>query len=321
MELRSFTYPSDVPNGRDVLECAAQVEADLTVITFLDAFGRREYGDLLKQFSGLLTGIRFLGTGTTQTTPLKRLFSGRSRKAYRLNQDLRQPPEALRHIFVLDDSIARQIDRREGLSVSVLPDPWHCGELMSERGIARARLGIPSDREVFLHFGSSDTRKGIEDVIEVWRHHRLPSNALLIRAGRTRNHLSAQLLELVEAGRAIHIDRYLSDEELDDCLCATDWVLLPYRDHHGSSGALAGAAAARRPVICSDEGIVGQRVKRGLMGLTYESKSVEGLLSVICRACECPVDPFVEGLRQYSEEHSIGKFIERFCSALQSHGL
>lgn len=310
VDLRPFAYPLEAPRYRNALELGRQVEADVTLITFLDVFGLYEYEDLLRQFPGKLMGLWFLAPREVVVHPLRRLFSRKLRKAHALVRNFQEPPEVLKHIFVLDESIAQLIGVRADLGVSILPDPWHCSRMDISKTEARSRLGIPSDKKVFLHFGSTDTRKGIEDVLAVWEQNMIPSYALLVRAGCTREYQSARLLSLAEQGRALLFDRYLSDAELDDFLSAADWVLLPYRDHFGSSGALAGAAAARRPVICSDGSILGRRVREGRLGITYETKSVDGLSVAVSEACAGSRSEFTENLALYSQQHTVARFID-----------
>jgi len=73
------------------------------------------------------------------------------------------------------------------------------------------------------------------------------------------------------------INRYVSDSEESLCFCASDVVLLPYIKHFGSSGVLSLSAAAGKMVIASDEGLVGQKVRKHNLGWLFPSGNVEGL--------------------------------------------
>jgi glycosyltransferase involved in cell wall biosynthesis len=317
VELRPFAYPCTEPRYRNALKLALQVEADLTFITFLDAFGCREHEDLLQQFNGKLAGLWFLAPRELKSHCIQRLFSRKLRKAHQLAQRFKSPPESINQIFVLDESIAQLIEPRKGLHVTTLPDPWHCASLDVSQAEARRRFNLPQDKKIFLHFGSTDTRKGIEDVIATWQEPACPSEAYLVRAGDTRQYQVDAIQRVADSGRATLINRYILNDELDALLRAADWILLPYRDHYGSSGALAGAAAARRPVVCSDSAILGRRVRENHLGLLFKHKDRASLLEVIQAAEQASSLDFVDALQAYSKTNSIEQFLHRMQRAIR----
>jgi glycosyltransferase involved in cell wall biosynthesis len=104
------------------------------------------------------------------------------------------------------------------------------------------------------------------------------------------------------------------DEKLDLYLRACDWLLMPYRLHEGSSGLLSGAAAAGRPVIASDYGLIGSRVASSHLGIVYPHLSVEGLAEAIRRASATPIEDFAVPLRRHSDIHTV----EDFTAALRA---
>jgi glycosyltransferase involved in cell wall biosynthesis len=63
-----------------------------------------------------------------------------------------------------------------------------------------------------------------------------------------------------------------------------DFVILPYTpDFDGSSAVLASACAHGKPVITTDHGIIGFRVRRHALGFVYPSGDTPALAAVVKR--------------------------------------
>jgi len=276
------------------------------VITFLDVFAVGEQKVLLEQFEGHVVGFWFLGP-TRKGKLWNRIFSRKERRAFDLMKDMRSLPKNLRQVFLVDESIQARIGSRPGFKVTILPDPWPIQCMAADKVKVREKYGLPLDRRIFLHFGSTDCRKGIDDVVEAWQNGRRPAGAFLLRAGRTRPRLVDRLLSLPDT---MLINRYVSDNELDELLVAADWVLLPYREHAGSSGSLSGAAAARRPVICSDFGVLGDRVRNHGLGLVFKHLDVNSFVDCLCEACRLDCEIYSDALQQFSAKNSLSRFQE-----------
>jgi glycosyltransferase involved in cell wall biosynthesis len=59
--------------------------------------------------------------------------------------------------------------------------------------------------------------------------------------------------------------------EEKNCFAASDVVLLPYLNHFGTSGVLSRAMAAGKPVIVSDEQLLGRLTREQGLGLLFPS--------------------------------------------------
>ena len=200
-----------------------------------------------------------------------------------------------------------------GTRFSWLPDPW-VGEFSDPQYEAREALGIPQDRLVFLNYGVAARRKGLHLAIDALK--KLPDDRVfLLSAGRLGN--DKEVLNGIQAledkGCAKALNYYVTPQEEALAFRAADIVLLPYLSHFGSANVLARAAAANRPVIASDYHLLGERVKRYGLGLTFKNESVEDLhatLEEVLGNSEKHLCAYSAGLKNYKEAFSREAFRE-----------
>jgi beta-1,4-mannosyltransferase len=114
---------------------------------------------------------------------------------------------------------------------------------------SRESLGIPARATVILAFGRIRAYKGVDLLIEEFRHLGSPDTHLVV-AGRVPNaELEQRMTELSEGAPNIHcILRRAEDDELVKLLELSDIVVLPYRQITNSGSALL-ALSARRPIL------------------------------------------------------------------------
>ncbi len=121
---------------------------------------------------------------------------------------------------------------------------------------ARRRLGIPEGGRYIGCTGLLDTRKGIDRLIKAFCGAALTGNDRLLLAGVLGEEVAElagkELRSLTLQGRAVLLNRYLSDEELNQALCAMDLVSATYWTKHcAPSGIVNRAAVIGRPVLAS----------------------------------------------------------------------
>jgi glycosyltransferase involved in cell wall biosynthesis len=278
-----------------------------------------------------LTGMRvggiWLRPTSSSTIPAAwarigaRLMPGPSGKALRRHQrrilqnerGIRQLTEDLNPgdltLFFTDQAELRQSANRLGQNhLNTICDPWLI-PVDPDRRTARRLLGIPDDRIVLLHLGTSRPEKGLADACEAIESlpDALRRRVLLYRAGQVETADHQRIERLTTVGDALLDDRYLTDAEVARAYAAADWVLLPYRFQRESSGILVHAAAHDRPVIVSDYGLIGAWTKQYRLGETFAHGSVPALVRAICDATQHTDWPR-GGLRQFSESHSPREF-------------
>jgi hypothetical protein len=87
--------------------------------------------------------------------------------------------------------------------------------------------------------------------------------------------------ELVAQGRLKIIDRFISAAEEPALFSAADIVWLGYQGHYSSSGVLCQAAATKRPVLATNEGLIGWQTSRHGLGRTVDVSKVEDVVGAL----------------------------------------
>lgn len=187
----------------------------------------------------------------------------------------------LKTLFCLDPFAVEPLQALGGRSAVVhLPDPV---EVHPQPAAAvtrlRQQLAIAPARLIFLLFGMIDQRKGIYQVLEALQ--RLPaaqqSRLTLLLVGQLAEADKADVLRLIAAltaDSALQIvvrDQYVNDAQIQCYFELADVVLALYQRHVGSSGILIRAAAAGKPVLASDYGLMGELVRQHKLGRTVDS--------------------------------------------------
>lgn len=310
LTFRPFAWSGDKRAWLAMLRGAPQVAADLTLLTYLDVVLRKSANVRLDRLTGSpVWGIWFMPVPRRNLSVWNPswLASRRYRKQRRRQLIQRRPPAWLSGVWVSDPLLQERITPRPGQVVSLLPDPWPSRPAV-DMGEARRRLGLPEGQKLFLHFGESSERKGLLDAVDAWMRIGDLPNITLVRAGIMAPGQADAMSILIRRGRAILREGHVPDDTLDLYLRACDWVLMPYRFHEGSSGLLSGAAAAVRPVIAPDYGLIGSRVTSSNLGIVYPHLSVDGLAEAIRRASAMRIVDFAQALRRYSANHTVADF-------------
>jgi len=315
---RSFPWRGDKRDWLAMLKSPHRVTSDVLVLTYLDVVLRKAAGVQIDRLADCpVWGIWFM------PAPRKRmslwniawLTNADYRKQRRQQLILRRPPRWLSGAWVCDPLLQERISPRQGQSIHTLPDAWP-SRPVSDAGDARKQLGLPAGETLFLHLGDSSNRKGLLDAIGAWERIADLPRVTLVRAGVMAPGQADAMKALILRGRAILHEGYVPDKKMDLYLRACDWILMPYRQHEGSSGLLSGAAAAGRPVISSDYGLLGYRVSSSRLGIVFPHMSVEGLADAVRRATSTPIEDFAGSLGQFSAGHTVADFAAALRSPL-----
>jgi glycosyltransferase involved in cell wall biosynthesis len=221
----------------------------------------------------------------------------------------------LGEIFVLDERLSEQ-QVAVGFPTVLLPDPW-CSAPVETRIEARTKLGLPQDRVVFLHIGTDEKRKGLLDVLKLIQNFPAPGPLIVrtgeLKPGNTGKHTNL-IQELTAEDRLFCEDLDISEEEFDLYLRAADYVLLPYRSHGDSSGILSRAIGVGTPVIASDFGLIGKRVKELKLGILYQNNNMRDLRRAMLKAIQTPPSnfPVADASAAFSPERFVETIREKF---------
>jgi len=249
--------------------------------------------------------------GPARRTAKERLLDARERAV--LAGALANPH--LHTLFCLDPFVAPYIRRLQRSARAVtLPDGIDARVPKTNRDETRRSLGIEPGRKMLLLFGVLDHRKGLPGLLEALAV--LPEescrNACVVLAGPLDAALKDTALERIDRlrrTRPLQIllqDRFISDDEAQALMQATDLALLPYDRHIGSSAVLVRAAHAGVPVIGQDYGLMGALIRHYRLGRTVDTAHPEALADALHGFLSAPdrfsFDP--EGARRYAEANT-----------------
>ena len=207
------------------------------------------------------------------------------REKFILNQVLRNPQ--LKTLFCLDPFAVKHINNFESEARRIhLPDPVML-QTKNEYQLnnLRERLGIKSSKKVFLLLGALNGRKGIYQLLEAIQL--LPSA------------LCEQMC-LVFVGEANPKDKALIKSKVA-----------------GMSGILLLAAAANKPVLSSNYGLMGEMVQRYQLGVAIDSTVPKEIAQGLQRCSN-------ESLEELGDRNKMTLFAkqntaERFASTIFQH--
>lgn len=153
----------------------------------------------------------------------------------------------------------------------------------------RQKLGIDNDRKIFILFGKLTIRKGIYQLLEAIKL--MPSglckklSLLLVGSISSADEISIQSqIKIVSQSLPIQIItcyKFIAEEEVNLYFQLADVILAPYQKHVGMSGILLLAAAAEKPVLASNYGLMGQLVIQNRLGLAVDSTSPQAIANGI----------------------------------------
>jgi glycosyltransferase involved in cell wall biosynthesis len=190
---------------------------------------------------------------------------------------------------------------------------------------ARQHLGLPINKIVFLHFGALHWGKDIETVFAAFKG---ISNAILVFAGKIMFSV-AQALNIENLinryelqGKVIFIDSYIPEEDKKYYFAAADAIILSYRRKFLSTASLLFEAARFRvPVIASDNGELGETVRKYNLGLVFKAQDPSSLKESLIRFCNLGYDEkkvFRENCEKFSRYFSIANWVQKHTEIFQS---
>lgn len=193
----------------------------------------------------------------------------------------------LRSIYTIDELLYRFISARHEQAdrLHYAPDPVDLkGDYSAES--ARRELNIPYQAVVILVYGAIDDRKGLDSLASALANPALPTTLHILVVGKlsqSANALmrSSQFTALVNQGRCHVIAGFVNDTVQQMVFASSDIVWLGYRKHYSMSGVLVLAVAAGKPVLATNEGLIGWYTRRGKLGWTVEVTNPNSIVRAI----------------------------------------
>lgn len=245
--------------------------------------------------------------------------SGEARKAMRQRilwrAALRHPK--LKTIFSLDPLAVPSLNQLGNHQTAVvhLPDPVELYPASETPLDFKTEAG----RKLFLLFGMLTPRKGIFQVLEAVQQLSAENQQklTLMLAGPLPDPHKDRVLEQIaalERNTCLQIilhNAFISDADVQRYFAAADIILAPYQHHVGMSAILVRAAAAQRPVLSSDYGLMGHLVRQHQLGATVDSTQPAAIatkISDILQGKVCKVCFDRDTARVFADGNSAEKF-------------
>jgi glycosyltransferase involved in cell wall biosynthesis len=238
---------------------------------------------------------------------------------------------ALRHpqfktLFSLDQFALKHLNQSSSnTQVVYLPDPVQTyPSSESKTNSLKANLGIEPGRLVFLLFGIIDDRKGIHQILDAMAMlpPHLCQKVCLLLVGcinsADKPQVEAQIIKLSQllSVQVITRDHFVMEREIQPYFHIADVVLTTHQRHVGTSNTLIRAAAAQKPVLCSDYGLMGEWTRHYKLGLTVNSAVVSEIAKGLTQFLQESPEKFFDSsnARNFAQQHSAGKYAETIFS-------
>ena len=177
-------------------------------------------------------------------------------------------------------------------------------------------------RPIFLYVGTPQRRRGYDLLLRV----AVEEDGCFVNCGevdvgqaddpeaRSYKDALAARGALFETGEAFEY------EVADAFIAATRGVVLPYRNHYGSSGIMLHILSAGRPVLVPDVGLMAQRTRAHGLGLTYRPDDLEDLKRQFRVLAASPEGVYVTSIRRFLEFFSEDRVRDAIVHAVTGEG-
>ena len=228
-------------------------------------------------------------------------------------------------LFCLDPFVVDRIKNfNQNVEAIHLADPVQIySDSDSQIEKLREDLGIHPSRTVFLMFGAFRKRKGIYQLLDALTL--LPTQLceklclLCVGPVSAEQLVQTRLTEISESLplQIVKRDRFVADREIQPYFQVSDVILAPYQRHIGMSAILVRAAAAQKPVLSSNYGLMGELVKSYKLGIAVDSmipaEIAKGLTQFLLESPAKFCD--FSSMKSFAEQNTA----ERFSSTIFQH--
>jgi glycosyltransferase involved in cell wall biosynthesis len=173
---------------------------------------------------------------------------------------------------------------------------------------ARKHFRLPTNKTVFLSFGSVHPGKAPEVIFEAIQD--IPG-AICLHAGKTTLNMQSKFEKLKKQyGKTVLInDVYVSEKEKPYYFAVSDAVMLSYtHDFKATASMLWEACRYQKPVIASDSGQLGELVRKFDLGFTFKSEDPKSLKEAMEKFVA------ISELRVKEIERNCSSFCDEFSS-------
>ncbi|MEM1366886.1 MAG: glycosyltransferase [Cyanobacteria bacterium P01_H01_bin.15] len=285
------------------------------------------------QFPCGLSGIYFnpqfhysdVGFAIGNTDPTKQL-----KEKFILSRFLKHPQ--LSQLFCLDNFAVETAQRKIASNkLTYLPDPIQLPSSSPPQQLQQLKesFDIERDRRVFLLFGALSRRKGIMKLLESLRY--LPSvqqqQITLLLIGQPESpvftealHLYTQTLQQRTFLQIVSRFEFIPEPAVDIYFQISDIILATYPRHVGMSGILLKAAAAEKPLLGSNFGLMGRLIESYELGVTVNAQEPHEIAKGLSHCLNSPLEALYNPDKQQIlvQHHYYPNFCETLLNGLQS---
>lgn len=182
-----------------------------------------------------------------------------------------------------------------GGKVAAIPDPANVGERQAGRTPTELDplLIDRSKRVVLLVYGYIDGRKGLQELMAAVNDSQVPRSLHILLAGfqdpAAAGALGSPIAQALRvSGRLVEINRVVTDDEETALFQFADIVWVYYPRSYCSSGALIRAGQCAKPVLATEEGLVGRLVTDIGAGMTAPEGNFSALRDALVALAKDP---------------------------------
>lgn len=229
-------------------------------------------------------------------------------------------------LFSLDQFAIPDISRLSRKSIVALADPVESTIAdPTEVTALRQQLQIGADRHVLLLFGELSDRKGVYQVLAALKllSDTVQRQLCLLLVGAISPYdqsipAEVEQLKQTTAVQIILCDRYVKNAEVPAFFGLADTVLALYQRHVGMSSILLHAAAAQKPVLTSDYGLMSKLTEHYQLGMTLRAEDPAEIALGINRRLNLPIEAVcsVEKMSQLAQLNRVEIFTDTLFAQL-----
>jgi glycosyltransferase involved in cell wall biosynthesis len=201
---------------------------------------------------------------------------------------------------------------------TLLPDPVSESISIKKQDGFYEKFHLITNRKVVLAFGSINERKNINNIIKSFKYQE-EDFQLLICGKCSSEQLEQSILNNIDKIRRIRpninivfLNRHLSNQEIDEAFSISDIIAVPYVNFFFSSGVIGHAAKYKKPVISSNEGLMGAITNEYQIGCNvnpYIPKDISDAISKLAKE-NVPIQNF--------DRYCLDNSTELFCHIIFS---